>query len=47
MNLPDTKTGPRTVVLSPEAVSVLSRISRLADNPHVIPGKIRGGRCAT
>ena len=42
LNLPETKTGPRTIVLSPEAVSVLRRIPRLADNPHVIPGKIRG-----
>ena len=42
LNLPDTKTGPRTIVLSPEAASVLRRIPRLADNPHVIPGKIRG-----
>ena len=42
LRLPDTKTGPRTISLSPEAVSVLRRIPRLADNPHVIPGKIRG-----
>ena len=42
LNLPETKTGPRTIVLSPEAASVLRRIPRLADNPHVIPGKIRG-----
>ena len=42
LNLPETKTGPRTIVLSPEAAWVLRRIPRLADNPHVIPGKIRG-----
>ena len=42
LNLPDTKTGPRTITLSPEAGSVLSRIPRLADNPFVIPGKLRG-----
>ena len=39
---PDTKTGPRTIVLSPEAAWVLRRLPRLADNPHVIPGKING-----
>ena len=42
LRLPDTKTGPRTISLSPEAASVLRRIPRLADNPFVIPGKIRG-----
>ena len=42
LRLPDTKTGPRTITLSAEAVSVLSRIPRLADNPFVIPGKIKG-----
>ena len=42
LNLPDTKTGPRTITLSPEAAAVLSRIPRLADNPFVIPGKIKG-----
>ena len=42
LRLEDSKTGPRTIVLAPEAVEVLSRIPRLADNPHVIPGKIRG-----
>ena len=43
LRLADSKTGPRTIVLSPEAVTVLSRIPRLADNPHVIVGKV-GGR---
>ena len=42
LHLPETKTGPRTIVLSPEAASVLARIPRLADNPFVIPGKIGG-----
>ena len=42
LRLPDTKTGPRTISLSPEAASVLRRIPRLPDNPFVIPGKIRG-----
>ena len=43
LNLPDSKTGPRTIVLSAEAAAVLARIPRLPDNPFVIPGKI-GGR---
>ena len=38
----DTKTGPRTITLSPEAASVLSRIPRMPDNPFVIPGRIKG-----
>ena len=42
LRLPDTKTGPRTITLSPEAVLVLSRIPRLPDSPFVIPGKIKG-----
>ena len=42
LRLPDTKTGPRTITLLPEATSVLSRIPRLPDNPFVIPGKIKG-----
>ena len=43
LRLPDTKTGPRTISMAPEAVAVLSRIPRLTDNPFVIPGRI-GGR---
>ena len=42
LRLPDSKTGPKTVVLSPEAVSVLSRIPRTEGNPHVIAGKVPG-----
>jgi integrase len=42
LGLPDTKTGPRTISLSPEAAAVLRRIPRLPDNPFVIPGKIKG-----
>ena len=33
LRLPETKTGPRAITLSPEATSVLSRIPRLPDNP--------------
>ena len=39
LNLPDTKTGARTVVLSPEAVAVLSGIPKVDGNPYVIPGR--------
>ena len=42
LRLPDTKTGPRTISLSPEAARVLSAIPRRPGNPFVIPGKIRG-----
>ncbi len=38
MRLPDTKTGPRTVQLSPAAVELLERIPRVDGNPHVIAG---------
>ncbi len=42
LRLSDSKTGPRTIVLSPEAVAVLSRIPRVKGNPHVIPGRVSG-----
>ena len=42
LRLGDSKIGPRTIVLSPEAVAVLSRIPRVEDNPHVIPGRVPG-----
>ena len=44
LRLPDTKTGPRTITLTPEAVRVLRRIPRVAGNPFVIPGRIKGRR---
>ena len=44
LNLEDTKTGARTVVLSPEAVEVLEGIPRIEGNPHVIPGQVGGKR---
>ena len=40
--VPDTKTGPRTISLSPEAARVLAAIPRVDGNPFVIPGKIKG-----
>ena len=42
LRLPDTKTGPRTISLSPEAAAVLSAIPHVDGNPFVIPGKIKG-----
>ena len=42
LNLPDSKTGKRTIPLSPEAVKVLSGIPRIDGNPWVIPGKAEG-----
>ena len=40
--LPDTKTGPRTISLSPEAARVLAAIPRVDGNPSVIPERIKG-----
>ena len=42
LDLAETKTGRRTVPLSPEAVAVLAGIPRVAGNPYVIPGKVKG-----
>ena len=42
LRLPDSKTGPRQVALSPRAVRVLEGIARLPDSPWVIPGMVAG-----
>ena len=42
LRLRDTKTGPRTVPLSPEAAAILARLPRVAHNPYVVPGQKRG-----
>jgi len=42
--LTDSKTGPRSVPLSPEAAEVLANVPRLAGNPWVIPGRGPGER---
>ena len=44
LQLSDSKTGPRTVSLSPEAVQVLATIERMPGNPWVIPGARPGQR---
>ena len=42
LRIPETKTGPRTISLSPEAAAVLCGTPRRGGNPFVIPGKLRG-----
>ena len=42
LRLGDTKTGPRTIALPPEAAAVLASIPRVAGNPFVIPGRVPG-----
>ena len=42
LKLRDSKTGARSVPLSPPAVQVLSALPRVPDNPWVIPGKKPG-----
>ena len=42
LHLPETKTGTRTVALSPSAAKVLEQLPRLPDSPWVIPGKVEG-----
>ena len=44
VRLAETKTGPRTVQLSPAAAEVLARVPRVDGNPHVIPGRRSGMR---
>lgn len=39
IRLRDSKTGPRTVPLSPEAVRVLTELPRAAENPWVVAGR--------
>ena len=39
MFLPDSKTGRKTLYLSDAALAVLSNISKVDDNPHIIPGE--------
>ena len=42
LRLRDSKTGPRTISLSPEAAAVLAAVPRVAGNPFVIAGKVKG-----
>ena len=45
--LRDSKTGPRIVILTRAAQSVLARLSRFGDNPWLIPGARPGSRLLT
>ena len=47
LRLADSKTGPRTVSLSPEAADVLSAIPRVPGNPWVVPGTRPGQRLSS
>ena len=47
LHLTDTKTGPRTISLSPEAAQVLATLPRLPGNPWVIPGAKPGARLSS
>ena len=47
LHLSDSKTGPRTVSLSPEAAQVLATLPRLPGNPWVIPGAKPGARLSS
>ena len=47
LRLADSKTGPRTVSLSPEAAAVLAAMPRLPGNPWVIPGAKPGARLSS
>ena len=42
LRVPDTKTGPLTISLSPEAAGPLAAVPRVDGNPFEIPGRIRG-----
>ncbi len=44
IRLRDSKTGPRTVPLSPAAVRVLAGLARAPDNPWVVAGRKPGAR---
>ena len=47
LRLRDSKTGPRTVSLSAEAVQVLATLERLPGNPWVIPGTRPGAHLSS
>ena len=47
LELPDSKTGRKTVVLNTAAIRVLEKIERVTDNPYAIPGGKRGQPLST
>jgi integrase len=42
LNLPDSKTGRKSIFLSGPAMDVLAGLPRIASNPHIIPGERAG-----
>lgn len=44
IRLPDTKTGPRTILLSDQAIDLIENLPVLDDNPYVFPGLRSGQR---
>ena len=42
IRLPESKTGPKTLLLNDPAVAVLNSLPRLENNPWVLPGHIQG-----
>ena len=44
LRLAESKTGARTIPLSPEAVRVLAGLPRVAGSPWVVPGRTGGTR---
>ena len=42
LEVPDSKTGSKTVLLTPPALAVLDEIERREDNPHIIVGRQPG-----
>ena len=42
INLPDSKTGAKSIYLSAAAQEVLASLPRIDGNPHIIPGEIKG-----
>jgi integrase len=44
LNLPDSKTGAKTIYLSESAIEVVRGIARVPDNPYIIAGRRAGKR---
>ena len=42
IRLPDTKTGPKVIYLSPPALEVIAGIEHREGNPYVLPGEVPG-----
>ncbi|MGM0583462.1 MAG: tyrosine-type recombinase/integrase [Pseudomonadota bacterium] len=42
-NLPDSKTGEKSLMLPPPALEILANLPRLDGNPHVVTGRKAGG----